>query len=137
VVGLFRQRVFAVKASRQRGRRLAAENTQGVRVRVSIDLERIKDWETFHEAFHEAMGFPGFYGRNMDAWIDCMSYIDEPGAGMSQVTVKLGETLELKGVRQFGEKCPDILCELVLCSGFVNERFIEAGSDTQVSLIAI
>lgn len=108
-------------------------------MRVKIDLERIKDWDTFHEVFYEAMGFPGFYGRNMDAWIDCMSYIDEPGAGMSQVTVKLGETLELelKGMRQFGEKCPDILRQLVLCSGFVNERFNEAGSNTRVSLIAI
>ena len=29
------------------------------------------------------MGFPGFYDRNMNAWIDCMSYIDELGAGMN------------------------------------------------------
>jgi RNAse (barnase) inhibitor barstar len=28
---------------------------------------------SFHEAFASALGFPSWYGRNMDAWIDCMS----------------------------------------------------------------
>lgn len=105
---------------------------------VVIDLQKIKDWESFHEVFAEAMGFPGFYGENMNAWIDCMSYINEPEAGMSCITVKSGEILELelRGMRQFGEQFPEILCELVLCSGFVNERFIRSSSNTRISLIA-
>ena len=36
--------------------------------RIHIDTARIKDWDSFHNVFAEAFGFPGFYGRNMDAW---------------------------------------------------------------------
>jgi RNAse (barnase) inhibitor barstar len=35
---------------------------------VKVDMGRIHDWDTFHTVFHEVLGFPGFYGRNMDAW---------------------------------------------------------------------
>lgn len=106
-------------------------------MRVKIDLDQIKDWEAFHEVFYEVMGFPGFYGRNMNAWIDCMSYIDDPEAKMSKVVVKPGDILELEleGAEKFCEQSSEILKELVLCSGFVNERFISAGSETRISLI--
>ena len=107
-------------------------------MRVKIDLNRIKNWDDFHDVFYEAMGFPGFYGRNMDAWIDCLSYIDDPEAGMSKIIINCGETLELElnGMSQFGDQNPEILYELLLCSGFVNERFIDSGSNTRISIIA-
>ncbi|MCA9610738.1 MAG: barstar family protein [Myxococcales bacterium] len=34
---------------------------------VAIPTRRIVDWDTFHDVFAEAFGFPGFYGRNLDA----------------------------------------------------------------------
>ena len=43
---------------------------------VSIPTDRISDWESFHEVFSEVLGFPSFYGRNMDAWIDCLTSAD-------------------------------------------------------------
>ena len=52
---------------------------------VAVDFNEIGDWDTFHEVFAKAMGFPEFYGRNNNAWIDCMSYIDDEDAGMSKV----------------------------------------------------
>jgi RNAse (barnase) inhibitor barstar len=52
---------------------------------VRLDCDRITDWESFHAVFAEVFGFPSFYGRNMDAWIDCMSYLDKPEVGMSTV----------------------------------------------------
>lgn len=106
-------------------------------MRIKIDLPRIKDWPSFHDVFAEAMGFPGFYGRNMNAWIDCMSYIDDPEAEMSAVVVKPGEILELEldGVEQFSDRSPDILKDLFLCTGCVNERFNDAGIKTRISLI--
>ncbi len=44
---------------------------------VRLDCDRITDWESFHSLFAEVFGFPDFYGRNMNAWIDCMSYLDD------------------------------------------------------------
>jgi hypothetical protein len=45
---------------------------------VTIPADRITDWESFHSVFKQALGFPDFYGRNMDAWNDCMTYLDDP-----------------------------------------------------------
>jgi RNAse (barnase) inhibitor barstar len=48
---------------------------------VRIDGTRLQSWDAFHSAFASAFGFPDFYGRNMDAWIDCMTSLDSPGTG--------------------------------------------------------
>lgn len=45
---------------------------------VAIPADLIVGWESFHDVFAETLGFPAFYGRNMDAWIDCMTSADEP-----------------------------------------------------------
>jgi len=57
---------------------------------VEIDTRRITDWASFHDVFAEVFGFPGFYGRDMDAWIDCLTYLDSPEDGMSRICVELG-----------------------------------------------
>jgi RNAse (barnase) inhibitor barstar len=36
---------------------------------VDVDLTEVRSWDDFHDAFARALGFPAFYGRNMDAWI--------------------------------------------------------------------
>ncbi len=106
-------------------------------MQVTLDLAKITDWNSFHSAFHEIMGFPGFYGRNMDAWIDCMSYIDDPEAGMSTVTINRGESLDiiLHGTEAGWKNCPEVLQGLLECTAFVNRRFIEANSGTRIKLI--
>lgn len=38
-----------------------------------IDASDINNWEKFHDYFYKEFNFPGYYGRNMNAWIDCMS----------------------------------------------------------------
>ena len=53
---------------------------------VRMDCDRITDWESFHSLFAEVFGFPDFYGRNMNAWIDCMSYLDDSEGGMTSFT---------------------------------------------------
>jgi barstar (barnase inhibitor) len=66
---------------------------EGVSSMVRIDADRIVDRASFHSVFGEAFGFPDFYGRNMDAWIDCMTHLDDPGAELSKVCIELGEVL--------------------------------------------
>lgn len=107
-------------------------------MQVRIDFHKIRDRDGFHSAFSAEMGFPDFYGRNMDAWIDCMSYIDEPDAGMSSVTVNPGESLKIfaEGVESALSKCPDVFIDFVECTAFVNRRFIESGTTTRLEIIA-
>jgi len=48
---------------------------------ITIPADQIKDWDSFH--FQATVGFPDYYGRNMDAWIDCMTHIDDRGIGLT------------------------------------------------------
>jgi RNAse (barnase) inhibitor barstar len=54
---------------------------------VQIAGSKITDWDSFHDLFAEVFGFPGFYGRNMNAWNDCMTYLAVPEEGMTSVHV--------------------------------------------------
>lgn len=39
---------------------------------AQVDGSTISDWESFHDEFQKQLGFFDGYGRNMDAWNDCM-----------------------------------------------------------------
>lgn len=105
---------------------------------VTIDFSRIRDRDSFHSEFFDAMGFPELYGRNMDAWIDCMSCIDDPNAGMGAVTVQSGESLDLVlvGTEAGLSACPEVFREFLECVALVNRRFSESGSTTRLQIIA-
>jgi RNAse (barnase) inhibitor barstar len=38
-----------------------------VSAKVTLDCDRIHDWDSFHDEFARIFGFPDFYGRNMIA----------------------------------------------------------------------
>lgn len=63
---------------------------------IQIDAARLRDWETFHSVFALELGFPSFYGKNMNAWIDCMSAIDDPDGGMTTVHASPGDPVVLR-----------------------------------------
>jgi len=96
---------------------------------VRIDARRIVDSASFHDVSAEAFGFFDGYGRNMDAWIDCMSSLDEPSGGLNRVQAPPGGvvTLQIENVDDFAERCPDLYEALVECAAFVNWRRTEVG----------
>jgi Barstar (barnase inhibitor) len=105
--------------------------------RVRLDSKRITDWDSFHSVFVETMGFPDFYGRNMNAWIDCMSYLDDVGGGMSRFTVSSGEVfhLEVADAGDFRRRLPEIFQALIEGAEFVNKRRVDAGAAPILSLV--
>ena len=107
------------------------ENTEqeSVPMLIKLDTSRITDWETFHDVFSETFGFPAFYGRNMNAWIDCMTYLTDPDAAMTTVHALPGGVvaLQLQNVDKFALCCPELYEAIVECSSFVNWRRIELG----------
>jgi RNAse (barnase) inhibitor barstar len=44
---------------------------------VKIPTKQIVDWNSFHATLKEALAFPDFYGRNGNAFIDCLTYDDD------------------------------------------------------------
>ncbi len=103
---------------------------------VQIDGSKITSWDSFHEQFSETLGFPGFYGRNMNAWNDCMTSLDAPEDGLSSIHVASGDVLVIcvSGAGEFKKRCPEIYDALVECSAFVNYRRIEKGAPAVLAL---
>jgi len=103
---------------------------------IKINTKKIVDWNSFHNFFAIEFGFPDFYGKNMDAWIDCMTYLDEPETGMTSVSVDPGMvlTIQLDEVDDFYQRLPNIYKALIESTAFVNWRRIETGGQ---SILAI
>jgi hypothetical protein len=104
---------------------------------VAIPTERIADWDSFHRVFREVLGFPDFYGCNMNAWNDCMTYVDDPDSGLSAVTVSRGEvlTLRIDHAADFQRRCPEQYQALLECAAFVNYRRIDFGEPPVLALM--
>lgn len=103
---------------------------------VKLDTRAITDWESFHDVFKNVFGFPDFYGRNMDAWIDCLTDLDEPPPGMTTVRVPPGGvvTLQLDHFTEFAQRCPELYQAIVECAAFVNYRRLECGQAAVLAL---
>ena len=106
---------------------------------IRVQTKGITDWASFHSVFADAMGFPGLYGRNQDAWIDCMSYLDDADAGMTRYTVAPGELfhLEVADAEDFQQCLPEIFRAFIECAAFVNRRRTDRGEPPILSLILL
>ena len=104
---------------------------------IPIPVGAIKDWESFHSVFQVALGFPDFYGRNMNAWIDCMTSIDDAPSGLTSVSVEPGDlvALQIDDAPDFKRRCPEQFDALVECTAFVNYRRIEVGETPVLALM--
>jgi hypothetical protein len=73
----------------------------------------------------------------MDAWIDCMTYADNPDLGMVRVAVQPGRlmTLHIDDAADFAKRCPEQFNALIECTAFVNFRRVESGGTPVLSLL--
>ncbi len=101
-----------------------------------IDSAKITDWQSFHRFFAVELGFPDFYGNNMDAWIDCLTYLRDDDA-MSRFILQPDEYLDLEivGAEAFNRRTPELMDALIECTAFVNQRYIAARGLPAIRLI--
>jgi len=94
---------------------------------VEIPTKKIVDWNSFHTTLKEALEFPDFYGRNGNAFIDCLTYDDDM---MSVVPPRPGGLLaiKLKDSVDFLARCPEEFEALIAWIAAVNDRRAESGS---------
>ncbi len=106
---------------------------------VKFPTERITDWNTFHLVSKEVFGFPNFYGYNLNAWIDCMTYLDTPENGMAKINVARGGlvVIRLDNAADFKKRCPEQYDALIECSAFVNYRRIDLGEAPVLALLML
>lgn len=103
---------------------------------VCLNGETITDWKTFHLQCQNAFGFPEFYGHNMDAWVDCLSYLRDD-EGMSKFRLKPNEILqiEMTHAELLRLRVPDLLEELKFCIDGINERYEDYGEKPALVLV--
>ena len=82
----------------------------------TIDTSNISDEASAHDTFARTFLFPPYYGRNWDAWIDCVSD-DAIIPGDSLIILRILQT------EAFQQRCPQVLDRFILCTAFVNNRF--------------
>lgn len=105
---------------------------------VRLDGEAIIDWESFHDASAAVFGFPAFYGRNMDAWIDCLTYVGD-GDGMSRFVLGPDGVLiiEVASSEMFNERAPEVFRAFADCVAAVNQRHVESGELPPLHLLLL
>ncbi len=103
---------------------------------AKIDCAGVRDFESLHDEFQRVFEFAEYYGRNMNAWIDCMTYLDDPEAKMTGVHVEPNKvlTIELIGARELRTNRPELYAAIVEFSSFVNWRRIEVGESPVIAL---
>ncbi|WP_223789571.1 barstar family protein [Marinicella meishanensis] len=92
---------------------------------INIDGSKITNWESFHDTFFEKLNFPTYYGRNMDAWIDCVTEIVENNELL---------LFNITGIKGLKQNNPDIYEAINECSAFVNYRLFKNGDQTALAL---
>ena len=103
---------------------------------VHFPTHEISDFESFHIASKRVFGFPDFYGMNMNAWIDCLTYLDD---GMSRFDLKPHERLEIEGLgtKEFLRRAPDVFGAFIGATAFINRRHVEAGMNPRIMLVFV
>lgn len=105
---------------------------------VTLEGAQILDWLSFHRQSARVLGFPDFYGQNMDAWIDCLTYLDE-GDGMSSVVLEGDERLHITVMDSevWAFVAPEVFRGFLKGVASVNQRYRERGQTPRVSLVLV
>ena len=100
---------------------------------IAIDCNQIVDDESFHSVFAKAFGFPPFYGRNMDAWIDYMTRLDEDFSTV-RVCPRQVVVIGLKIAKSLQRRLPRLWGTFIDCAAFVNFRRTERSEPVLLAL---
>jgi len=98
---------------------------------ITINFDNLNK-EGLLKVLKKELGFPDFFGMNWDALIDCVSYMRQPEAGLSEVFLEEDEFLIIncKNFLQANFETDEFL-DVVQ---FINERELSSCGNSQVLL---
>jgi RNAse (barnase) inhibitor barstar len=104
--------------------------------RISVNGATIVNWPSFHDEFSRAFRFFDGYGRNRDAWIDCMTDLHGPNA-LSSLRLPAGEQIEivLNDSATMVKSYPEIFAELLRLVRYANNLYAEALEDVRITVV--
>ena len=103
---------------------------------ICVNGAAIVDSPSFHDEFSRAFRFFDGYGRNRDAWIDCMTDLHGPNA-LSGLRLPAGEPIEivLNDSATMVKSHPEIFAELLRLVRYANNLYAEAQEDVRITVI--
>jgi Barstar (barnase inhibitor) len=103
----------------------------------TLPVERIFDWQSFHHESAKLFGFPEFYGQNMNAWIDCLTYLadDDDMNSIPPLSQNENLVLHVPEFQGFSQRVPEICNALLECSASLNQRYIQASEQHRFVLV--
>jgi RNAse (barnase) inhibitor barstar len=99
-------------------------------VEIRLDASKFLSWKTFHSYFQRKFGFPDFYGKNINAWIDCMGDLDKPEYGMvKNISIRKGQCVVFKinNIDDLKSQAHDIYMVIIECSASINSERMRNG----------
>jgi hypothetical protein len=105
---------------------------------VRIDGNQITDEQSFHTVFAAAMGFPDFYGANLNAWVDCMSDLRSESR-MTRFRLIGNQILhiELRNSEEFALRLPTLFAGFIGSAAAVNQRAVARDEDPVLALVLL
>ncbi|GLS24608.1 barstar family protein [Marinibactrum halimedae] len=101
--------------------------------KLKLNLLQIKTMDEFYDEISNLFGFPDFFGRNIDALIDCLFSLRYPEDEMTNVHLMDSEfmLLEVYGISSVDQKIRDTL---IFAVEFANAKNNEKGNDPVIIL---
>ncbi|MNJ97373.1 Barstar (barnase inhibitor) [compost metagenome] len=92
--------------------------------KLSVDFRQVNTLDEMHDVLAKVFDFPVFYGKNINALIDCWSSLRFPEDEMSGITVGKDELvlLEVKGMHHLDQI---MMNHLIIAVEDVNKRSME------------
>ena len=101
---------------------------------VELDFSEIQDLEGMHLLLKKKFGFPDFYGKNVNALIDCLSSLRYPEDGMTNIILRENEILTLM-IKSLDFKNPIIVNHLFISICSVNQKYESFGKIPPIHVV--
>ncbi|BES86841.1 hypothetical protein PEC302107_30640 [Pectobacterium araliae] len=102
--------------------------------KVKIDFAKIKTLDDFYNELSDLFGFPDFFGRNINALIDCLFSLRYPEDEMTKITVSTSEYLLIE-LYNFSLTTEEIKETLIITIENVSLKCKEKGQEPSIVLL--
>lgn len=97
-----------------------------------IHVEQIVDWPTFHDVVAADLDFPDYYGRNPDAFFDCVWDLARDAEALRPARGPL--TIDLGDIAAFRARCPEQFHLIVDAIAAMNDASLAKGRQPRLFL---
>ncbi|MDX5631075.1 MULTISPECIES: barstar family protein [unclassified Brenneria] len=103
---------------------------------ITLNFSSIKTMDELYDELAFKFGFPDFFGRNIDAVIDCIFGIRYPDEGMTKINISENGYLSLN-IKNFSGADEKVKEAIIFIIEFVNYKYQFKGREPAILLCLI